>query len=87
MLNHKNTLAYELRLKHPRRGIQADYKNGRTAAIELFCLECMGGQPGLVSNCQSFRCPLWRFRPGSSKLVRPIGCVPTEEEYKELLKD
>ena len=80
-MDPKQTLAYEIRLKNPGRGLEADYKNGRSSAIELFCLECMGGSVQTVGLCKSYSCPLWRFRPGTGTKVRPNGFVPSQEEY------
>lgn len=32
------------------------------AAIELFCVQCVGGA-GNVKGCEALACPLWPFRP------------------------
>ena len=33
-----------------------------SAAIKLFCQECMGFQPKVVRDCSDQRCPLFDFR-------------------------
>lgn len=79
-----NRLEIEMRIQHPQRGQKADYAGSRTAAIQLFCLSCMGGCRADVVTCKSFSCPLWQFRPGSKKGVRPPG-IPTAAQYKEMI--
>lgn len=76
----------EVRVSRPQMGCKADYGGGRAAAIHLFCIGCMGGNRNDAAACQSFSCPLWQFRPGSKKGVRPPG-IPTEAQYKEMIDD
>lgn len=82
-----------IREKRPSRGIEADYKNSRKAAIDLFCLNCVGlnktdgTQISAVEGCKSYSCPLWPFRPGKGPKDRPDGVVPTVEEYEEMIKN
>jgi len=85
-INKEGDVAMDLRKKHPKRGLQIDYKNGRTAAIELFCLHCMGGGPDAAASakaCQSYTCPLWRFRYGATKGQIPPITLPTQEWYQK----
>jgi hypothetical protein len=35
-------------------------------AIRANCIDCCGGHPGLVRECQLVGCPLWPFRMGRS---------------------
>jgi hypothetical protein len=74
----------EVRVTRPQLGHKADYCGSRTAAIHTFCLTCMGGSRADVVACQSSSCPLWQFRPGGKKGVRPPG-IPTKEQYKEMI--
>lgn len=74
----------EVRVSRPQLGLKGDYCGGRTAAIHMFCLSCMGGNRSDVVACNSYSCSLWQFRPGSKKGVRPPG-IPTEEQYKEMI--
>lgn len=32
-------------------------------AIKAFCLECVGFERVAITECSSFACPLWNFRP------------------------
>ena len=73
-----------LRLKRPKLGLETDYKNSRSAAIKLFCLSCMGGSKSDVKTCQSFSCPLWQFRPGSIRGMKPPGIIE-ESKYEEMI--
>lgn len=75
-----------LRRKRPKLGLEADHKNSRRAAIELFCIECVGGARTLAVECSDFLCPLWPFRPGAEG-ERPAGAVPTIVEYEALSKE
>jgi len=83
---NKDTVEYDLRIRHPKHGYNVDYGNGRKSAIYLMCLACMGNMISEVSKCTSYQCSLWKFRPGSGTKVRPKGLVPTEQEYKDLMK-
>ena len=77
------TYSLELRLKKPSLGLKTDYENSRKAAIELFCLDCVGGERKIAVSCSCTSCPLWQFRPGAIKGVKPDG-IPTKEQYLEL---
>lgn len=83
-LNLRPCLENEVRISRPQLGQKADYCGSRTAAIQIFCLSCMGGSRSDVVACQSYSCPLWQFRPGSKKGVRPAG-IPTTDQYKALI--
>ena len=74
----------EVRVSRPQLGYKADYCGSRTAAIQAFCLSCMGGSRNDVVACISFSCPLWQFRPGGKKGVQPPG-IPSEAQYKEMI--
>jgi len=82
--NLTNRLENEMRVSHPKRGLKADYQRSRTAAIQLFCLSCMGGCRADVVACTSKICPLWQFRPGAKKGMRPPG-IPSEADYNEMI--
>jgi len=86
MIDPKQRLEYEVRLKHPKRGYETDYANGRKSAIYLMCISCMGDMISEVSKCTNYTCPLWRYRPGSGNRIPPKGSIPTKEEYEKLLK-
>lgn len=57
-------LIWKLRAKYT--GLaKRECKGHPRAAIRLFCLECMGGSPGMVRECaESETCPLWNHRMG-----------------------
>lgn len=38
-------------------------KKGRKAAINAFCLDCMGYGRDDVGACEAVACPLWEYRP------------------------
>ena len=82
--NLRPCLENDMRMARPQLGLKADYCGSRTAAIQLFCLTCMGGSRNDVVACQSFSCPLWQFRPGSKKSEKPLG-IPSEPQYKEVI--
>lgn len=46
---------YRDRIRSPMTGIRA------------FCVECQGGSPRAVSNCDKLSCPLWAFRMGRNR--------------------
>ena len=58
-------LVWELRAKHP--GLSKREAAGHPrAAIRLFCLECQGGSPKKVRECQEGdNCPLYPHRMGT----------------------
>jgi hypothetical protein len=69
-------LIHEIREKRPALAKKAD--NGTpSAAIRLFCLECVGGSALDVRNCTAPECPLLNFRMGRGfrhiKNGSPIG--------------
>ena len=74
----------QLRLKRPNLALEADYGSSRKSAINLACYSCMGGSVGSVSNCKSYACPLWRFRPNPLTIERPKGKIPNKEELEKL---
>jgi hypothetical protein len=74
--------------KYSKLGLQTDYNNSRSAAIHLFCLICMGGDEDartLAKACQSYECPLWQFRPGAIKNMKPTG-IPSQEDYEQAIE-
>ena len=42
-------------------------------SIRKMCLECTGGRPGLVRNCEITDCPLYFFRMGKNPNRKGIG--------------
>jgi len=42
-------------------------------AIRAKCLECQGGRPSLVRNCESVDCPLYMYRMGKNPARKGIG--------------
>lgn len=54
--------------------------NGRSAAIRLFCLQCMGDNAQEVKDCTARLCPLWKFRMGAGNVEE------TPRELKEVVK-
>jgi len=86
-----NSHMSELRRKNLRLAYSCDYGRSRNAAIRLFCLECTGGQPGLIKNCTAYECPLWQFRMkrklSSKEDKREKGKhIPTKEWYETAIK-
>lgn len=35
----------------------------RKAALKAFCLECVGCERKLITECTAYACPLWEYRP------------------------
>ena len=57
-------LIQEIRAKRPALAKRAE-NGSKSAAIRLFCLECMGGSPYDVRACKTRECPLFWYRmPG-----------------------
>jgi hypothetical protein len=56
------TYLEKLRTKLP--GLASRAKTSRSAAIKLFCYDCMGGRAAEVRRCTCVTCPLHPFRPG-----------------------
>lgn len=63
---------------HKRRPTPIDrlkrHPRGRKAAIDAFCWGCMGGKgnvglPGMIRECSSSNCALFRFRPYQDKTL------------------
>lgn len=59
----------DLRAKHPRRAKRAA-ASSKAAAIELQCLECIGGSAKDAINCETQGCFLWPHAFGRAKSVR-----------------
>lgn len=57
-----NHLRDELRQRKPMMAERA--QTSRSAAIRLFCLECMGGNAASVRECTQKTCFLWPYRMG-----------------------
>jgi hypothetical protein len=83
LINGQNSFTNQVRLKHPKKGFAADYGGSRSAAIDIFCIACIGSS-NEAKGCKSYTCPLWRYRPGSDKSLPPKG-IPSKEEYKEAI--
>ena len=62
-LDPQEAFRTELRAKHAARAKQAA-GNGKRAAIELFCLECISGSAKEAKQCESTGCFLWRHAFG-----------------------
>jgi len=79
-------IADDLRRSRPAMACEADYGRSAKKAIQLFCMHCMGGNRGEAVGCKTFSCFLWPYRPSAkkSKLSRPDGCIPSEQEYDDL---
>lgn len=75
----------EVRVTRPQLGLKADHKNSRSAAIQLFCIACMGGNRSDAASCTSYQCPLWPLEFKKTRGERPEGEVPTEEQYETLI--
>jgi len=83
LLNSQNSFTNEVRLKNPKKGLAADYGGSRSAAIHIFCIACIGSRQE-ANKCQSYSCPIWRYRPGAGK--NDIGKnIPTMGEYREAI--
>lgn len=88
----KETSESIIRRKRPSRAYEVDYKNGRKAAIDLNCFNCVGltKTDGIsiadVEKCDSYECFFWRYRPGKGTRVLPKGTVPTAKEYLDAIK-
>jgi len=63
----QSDLRKEIKEKHGRLAQSAT----RSAAIKLFCIECMGGSRKDAANCETQDCFLWKFRPGQSMPQTP----------------
>lgn len=82
-LNVDNTV----RLADPKAAMACDYEGSRSAAIDLFCESCMGGQKSLVKGCKAFSCSLWKYRPGGEgkHVSPPKGSIPSKEELEKAI--
>lgn len=83
--NLPGTVENDVRVARPNLGLKADHQNSRSAAIQLFCISCMGGNRKDAAECKSYNCPLWPLEFKSSRGKRPEGIVPTEEQYQKLI--
>ena len=77
----------ELRRKHPAKAKRADHGTSLRAALDLKCLDCAGGSRAEVRDCTCYACPLWPHRPYAESTTRPVGAVPTAEEYDAMAAD
>lgn len=59
MKNDQKAFRDELRAKHRTRAKAASGR-GKVAAIELFCLECVGGSSKEAKACTTKDCFLWK---------------------------
>lgn len=77
----------EYRVRYPGTALRIDAGNSPTSAIELKCRECSGDNH--PRECPGYSCPLFPYRPGADDdgaNQRRAGDVPTEEQYRELLR-
>jgi hypothetical protein len=84
--NLPQTVENDVRVARPNLGLKADHKNSRSAAIQLFCISCMGGSRKDAAECKSYDCPLWALEFKATRGERPAGIVPTEKQYEELIE-
>ena len=42
-------------------------RTSRSKAIRMKCLDCCAYQPSEVKQCESYDCPLWRYRMGKEE--------------------
>ena len=52
-------------------------------AIRADCIDCMGGQRGLVRDCELRGCPLWPYRMGKN----PFHTRKMTDEQRQRLVD
>jgi hypothetical protein len=83
----REQLENDIRISRPQLGLKADYKNSRSAAIQLFCISCMGGSRSDAAKCTSYVCPLWPLEFKSSRGNRPENVVPSREQYETMIGD
>jgi hypothetical protein len=48
-------------------------------AIKAQCLECQGFDRAAITDCQSFACSLWEYRPFKPKLNSHHVTLPPEQ--------
>ena len=54
------------------------------AGIRRKCLDCCGGSAKLVDECNVYTCPLYEWRDGKPKRIRPeAGQITLDEWQKE----
>lgn len=52
------------------------YRMGKRISIRVFrafCLQCMGGSPNLVRECETVSCPVYPYRMGKNPAKRGQG--------------
>ena len=47
-------------------------------AIRANCIDCMGGQRGLVRDCELRGCPLWPYRMGKNPFRNNRNLTPEQ---------
>jgi hypothetical protein len=62
-----------LRGRFPR--LAAQEETSRKAAMDLFCIQCMGGECSEIAKCTAPACPLYPWRPTSFETGRPISAA------------
>lgn len=75
----------EIRLTRPHLALKADHQNSRSAAIQMFCITCLGGNRSDAAQCKIYACPLWALEFKKTRGERPEGEVPTEKQYKDMI--
>ena len=77
-----------VRFSDPKAAMSCDYEGSRSAAIDLFCEACMGGQKSLVKECKAFTCFLWKYRPGGDgkHSTPPAGNIPSKAELEKAIE-
>lgn len=74
-------LLEEIRQEHPSKLklFKAVYEGRATQGkcIKAYCLDCQGLSTVAVRECNTQRCPLWRFRPYQAKRSAKVKSPPT----------
>ena len=63
-------LIHELRKKYP--GLDKKSRGNPLGAIQLFCIECMGGVKSEVNICTCNECPLYDYRLGDNPYRKKV---------------
>ena len=72
----------EIARKYPSKAARA--KTVPSAAVWVFCLQCMGGSRKDAGECEARECALWPHRPGTSRATRKALETPIERHLPSL---
>jgi len=64
-----NHIREKLKAKYPGLWRRTYDEKSRSAAIQLFCRECIGDQMIELKECSDKTCPLYQFRLGSKTAI------------------